>query len=249
MRRIPWVALSFIALTSHAATYRWVDADGRVSYGDRPPAEGASTVQATSIASAGAPSSTAALPFPVRAAATRFPVRLYTSRNCAPCELARTHLIRRGVPFVERVVSSADDLAAFRRLGFADPQTPAVSVGSQRSQGFSADAWNLLLDAAGYPRLSMLPQGWRPAAAEPLAGSGAPGAAPSAPAPAVADASRDARQASPSAPAQTAARGDTSTPRADTVPEFPYAKPTAAPRPAPAAATSGAETSVSTIRF
>ena len=249
MRRIPWLALSFIALTAQAATYRWVDADGRVSYGDRPPAEGAAAVQSAGVAGAGAgaPSDTAALPYPVRAAATRFPVRLYTSRNCAPCELARTHLTRRGVPFAERVVSSADDFAAFRRLGFAEPQTPALSVGSERAQGFGADAWNLLLDAAGYPRTSMLPQGWRPAAAEPLAGPGVPGAAPAAPA--TAGASRDARQANPSAPAQTAARADAAAARADSVPEFPYAKPTAAPRPAPPAAKSGAEASVSTIRF
>jgi glutaredoxin len=106
-------------------------------------------------------------------------VRLYTTRECPACDAARAQLIHRGVPFDERTLRSEADSAAFRRMGFTDLRMPALSVGRERTQGHTADEWNLLLDAAGYPKTSMLPRGWRPAPAQPLAAQPEKTSAPS----------------------------------------------------------------------
>ena len=135
MGKVLLVLLSLLALSAQAATYRWIDADGRVTYGDRPPANGARLVQDTDGDGGITPPATAgALPYAVRSAASRFPVRLYTSRNCEPCEAARAHLIQRGVPFTEKMLTNGGDLAAFKQLGFTESKVPAVSVGRERVQ-------------------------------------------------------------------------------------------------------------------
>ncbi len=191
MGKVLLVMLSMLALSAQAATYRWVDADGRVTYGDRPPANGTAQMQnAATAADATAPAGFGALPYALRSVANRFPVRLYTSRGCEVCEAARAHLIQRGVPFTESILASDRDLTVFRRIGFTDFKVPSLSVGRERAQGFGADNWNALLDAAGYPEKSMLPAGWRPPEAAALAP-----AAQSAPAAATADATPGRRRA------------------------------------------------------
>ena len=77
-------------------------------------------------------------------------------------------LNERGIPFAERTLANADDLEAYKALGFADSSLPGLGVGSERSTGFEANAWNRLLDAAGYPKRSMLPANYRQAEAQPL---------------------------------------------------------------------------------
>ena len=173
MRTTLLIFLSLLALHAHAGTYRWVDADGRVNYGDRPPPGRAWLVRDDAGNSDPVqPPAAGALPYAVSSAAKRYPVRLYTTRDCPACDAARTQLIQRGIPFVERTLRSEADAAAFKRLGFADLRVPALSVGSQTAQGYAAGDWNQLLDAAGYPKSSMLPRGWRPAAAQPLVPGG-----------------------------------------------------------------------------
>ena len=161
------VALAGVALAAALAVpaahaqYKWIGANGRVNYGDRPPpVDNRRLVRAP----AGAHSSETPaagdhrLPYALRSATVKYPVVLYTAPDCEPCELGREHLSQRGVPYTEKHVKSAADVRAFNALQFgASPQFPVLTVGTDRMVGFEATRWNGMLDAAAYPRSSMLP--------------------------------------------------------------------------------------------
>lgn len=158
------------ALWSAAATaqvYRIVGPDGRVTFSDRPPAEGQAAKARTLAIEGGSAGSAAPLPAEVRAAASRFPVTLYTGTDCGPCISARSLLTSRGVPFTERTVTTNDDIEALQRLAGA-PRLPFATIGSQHIRGFSEPEWSQYLDAAGYPKVSQLPPSYRNPAPRPL---------------------------------------------------------------------------------
>lgn len=163
------IALALPWLAAGAATYKWIDAEGRVNYGDRPPESvRAETVRPPPPVSSG-DGADPSLPLPLRSAAARSPVVLYGVRDCGACESLRAHLLRRGVPFTERQVQSDRDAEAFRQLGFSTQAIPTLTIGRDRISGYDALRLDTMLDAAGYPRSSLLPAGWRPPAARPLA--------------------------------------------------------------------------------
>ena len=172
MSRIYAHALLAVALTAALAgpalaQYRWVDANGKVHYGDSPPRD-AKDVRALGTRAAPAGSEAAAsLPFEVRRAMERAPVVLYTAPDCQPCAPAAALLRERGVPYAERTITSPDDLQEFRRISGA-LRLPHVTVGSQAQNGFNAEIWTSLLDAAGYPKGSMLPRSYQWPAPQPL---------------------------------------------------------------------------------
>ncbi len=148
------------------AQYKWVAPDGTVSYGDQPPPQ-ASKLDHSAVQK---PRDTGdpRLPYALRTAVSKYPVKLYTTANCGPCDAARQHLTKRGVPFSEHLLRSQADIDALQRQGFASANVPAISVGRERQTGFEAGAWDALLDTATYPKTSMLPAGWKPQEAEPL---------------------------------------------------------------------------------
>ncbi len=153
------LAAALAAPAAHAQ-YKWIDANGRVNYGDRPPASDSRRVMQAppGVHSSAAPAAgDHRLPYALRSATSRYPVVLYSTPDCAPCDLGRSHLTQRGVPFTEKVVQTAADLHAFNALQLGATQFPVLTVGSDRMAGFEASMWNRMLDAAAYPRSSMLP--------------------------------------------------------------------------------------------
>ena len=147
-----------------AALYKVVGPDGRVTYTDRPPVESSSRVSTFGTAPAPVlPSAETGLPPELRDATKRYPVTLYTSPDCAPCDSGRRLLQQRGVPYRERVVTSAEDAAALERT-VGGRTVPALTIGAQALRGLSEMEWTAYLDAAGYPRESRLPRGWQPPA-------------------------------------------------------------------------------------
>lgn len=155
-------------LTVQAATYKWIDSEGRVNYGDRPP-EGVSPRQMALPVTPPQDTPEGTFPFALRNAVARSPVTIYSTHPCVSCDLARTHLIRRGVPHSERTILTGQDQEAFRTLGFTAVALPMLVVGRERLSGYDPDRLDRILDAAGYPKSSALPSTWRPAAASPLA--------------------------------------------------------------------------------
>jgi len=159
--------LSFAATAQAQTVYRIVGADGRVTFSDKQPTSAEQGKVATTGVGAAAAASVAGLPFALRQVVGKYPVTLYTSPDCSPCANGRAMLNSRGIPFAERTVTTADDAAALKRL-VGDNSVPVLSIGAQRIKGYSDLEWSQYLDAAGYPKTSMLPAGYRPTPASPL---------------------------------------------------------------------------------
>lgn len=171
--------------TSHAqAVYRIVGPDGKVTFSDKPPAN-AGQGKVAGAGSAGSGSGTGAsagLPYELRQVASKYPVTLYTSQDCSPCGSGRSLLLSRGVPFTERTVTSNEDAAALQRIT-GENSLPVLTIGAQRLKGFSDAQWSSYLDAAGYPKASIMPSGYKNPAPAPLVAAQKP-ADPKPPAPA-----------------------------------------------------------------
>ena len=184
------IAALFVTM-AHAQVYRIVGPDGKVTFSDQPPASGNAKVSTGNSAATGG-SASSALPFELRQVATKYPVTLYVGDNCGPCGAGRSLLTSRGVPFVEKTVNTNEDIQALQRLG-GESSLPFLMIGSQQLKGFSDAEWSQFLDAAGYPKSSVLPASYRQAAATPLVtvapvaiptAAAAPRAAPQIPRPA-----------------------------------------------------------------
>ena len=161
------IALCFTAAQAQTV-YRIVGPDGKVSFSDKPPAAkdnaSATNARGQSLPLGGG---NAVLPYELRQVADRYPVTLYTSENCAPCSSGRSLLTSRGVPFSERTVTTAEDGEALQRIT-GESTLPFLMIGGQKIKGFSDSEWSQFLDAAGYPKTSALPSGYRNGLSAPL---------------------------------------------------------------------------------
>jgi glutaredoxin len=161
------LALSALMLVSPAwALYKVVGPDGRVTYTDRPPTDR----PAQALRTNGAAVSTDGLPYELQRVVTRYPVSLFTGPKCAPCDAARQMLKQRGVPFIEKSVTSADDVRAYAKQEGTD-QLPSVRIGSKQMLGYNQAEWTSYIDAAGYPAKSALPLNYRWPEPAPMAGA------------------------------------------------------------------------------
>lgn len=182
-----WTLLLLLcAAGAQAQLYKSVGPDGKVTYSDTPPS-GNVKVEAKAI-SGGGPA-IADLPYELQQAVQNNPVVLYSSQNCLPCDEGRKLLNARGIPFVEKTVSTNEDAVQFKTVAGSDLSLPVLLVGRQKERGFAAGAWNNALTIAGYPESSRLPKSYRQPAAQAAA-----------PKPVV-----EARQDKPAAPARAAA--------------------------------------------
>lgn len=164
-------AAVFIATTlaagAAAAQYKVIGADGKVTYTDREPNATDGKVSALGARAAGQ-AAEPALPFELRAPASKYPVTLYTTTAaCEPCNSARQLLKSRGIPYSERQVVTNEDSDALENLS-GGREAPTLTIGSQTLRGLAGDVWNSYLDAAGYPRQSVLPQSYQYRPATPI---------------------------------------------------------------------------------
>jgi len=161
VRVAAWAALVGCAAlwtaTATAQVYRIVGPDGKVTFSDRPPPDGRAT-QARTMTMQG--DAGAEPPLELRTTAARYPFTLYSSRDCGPCAAARTFLTQRGVPFAERLVATHEDVQALQKIA-GEARVPFATLGGQHLKGYSEAEWSAYLDAAGYPKTSQLPAGYR----------------------------------------------------------------------------------------
>jgi glutaredoxin len=188
---------TFSSFSQAQQVYRIVGPDGKVTFSDQPP-PAASKAKVTPAGASGGGISTASLPFELRKVVGQYPVTLYTGENCAPCGSARSMLNARGIPFAEKTISTNEDQQALQRLS-GDSSLPFLTIGSQQLKGFSDAEWTQFLDAAGYPKTSVLPANYVQTAATPLV-TVSPTAAPAA----ATTATRPNTPSAPSAPAAPA---------------------------------------------
>ena len=149
-------ALALLALVVAAAApaqtqqvYRYVDADGRVVYSDKPPPPTAREAQAKRVGSNTI--ETSDLSYSEVMAQERFPVTLYTFGCGTVCDTASALLNKRGVPHTVVDVGQSGGADKLKRLtGGLD--APALQVGDQYATGYNESRWQNLLDDAGYPK-------------------------------------------------------------------------------------------------
>lgn len=158
------LALLLTATAAQAQMYKWVGPDGKVNYTDTPPPKSAKKVEQKSL-DGGSDTDTSNFPFELAEAVKNSPVTLYTTPSCPPCDNGRAFLNKRGVPFKEKTVSTADDLAKLSQAT-GEKQLPVLTIGRGKQSGFESGAWGSALSTAGYPETSRLPQGYSNGPAE-----------------------------------------------------------------------------------
>ena len=171
-----FLAAACLATASHAQQlYKWVDADGKITYSDVPPPKEAKNVQQKNMTDASGNDDNT--PYGVKVAMEKFPVVLYANACGEPCDGARALLKTRGIPFTDR--NPEKDPAAFDALKKATggQEVPVLTIGTDVQKGFAAEEWNAALTTAGYPRNNPNLRPKTPAAPAP----GAPGTPPAAP--------------------------------------------------------------------
>lgn len=161
------LSLALASAGASAQTYKWVGADGRINYSDTPPPPDARKTERKALNANGTAS--ASLPYELAQLAQTQPVTLYSMPNCAPCDEGRALLQARGIPFSEKTVASADDIAQLQKAG-GSSALPFLQIGRVKQQGMESATWQQLLSDAGYPASSKLPKSYQPAAPQAAAG-------------------------------------------------------------------------------
>ena len=126
--------------------HRWVDADGRVQYSDKPPPGVKSApVQSRVSSYAGTPVVSGA----PSVGTTRPEIKMYTTDSCGYCRQAKAFFGRQGIRYTELdVEKSAVARGEYNRLGARG--VPVILVGAQRMNGYSEERLAQMLKAAGY---------------------------------------------------------------------------------------------------
>lgn len=142
-------AFAMLAVPLHAAQlYRWVDEKGNVEWRDTPPPATAKKVEQRNVSASTIP--TSELPYSLQLAVKNFPVTLWVTDCGNPCDRARAHLKRRGVPYADR--NPQADFEAFKKASNGGGEVPLLLVGNSRLKGYHEGEWNSALDLAGYPK-------------------------------------------------------------------------------------------------
>lgn len=123
--------------------HRWRDENGRISFGDKPPANVATEVVEVKPNVYASPTiETLAEPLVKEA-----PVVLYSAVWCGYCKQARNYFKAKAIPFVEYDVEKSDrgrrDYKRLRARG-----VPVILVGKQRLNGFDAASFERIYSGA-----------------------------------------------------------------------------------------------------
>jgi len=150
MRIFMFLAMFCVFLGSaQAGLYRSVDSQGKVHYSDTPLA-GSDEVEQLKLGVTPTPDDS--LPYETRRAQKNFPVTLYVAPDCgAPCSEAQSFLNKRGIPFTEQTLDTAEKVEAYRKVNDG-LEIPSLTIGNTRLKGFLESRWNKELDFAGYPK-------------------------------------------------------------------------------------------------
>ena len=138
--------------------YKWVDSQGRISYHDQPPPEGAGyRVEEKVLGTGNKHKEDDTLAKVVE----KFPVVLYSVPDCGSCDLARLYLQKRKVPFTEQNLNTNPELQQTLKKKIGSLSAPTILIGEKIMKGYVESVLEGELDGVGYPKLE---------AAEPSAG-------------------------------------------------------------------------------
>ncbi len=125
-------ALAATPLAAAAEIHQWRDAEGQLHFGDRAPADTASTVVKVRTNVYTSPSIEALS----KSISRSEQVVMYSAAWCGYCKKARNYFKREGIAFTEYdIETSAQGQRDYERLGARG--VPVILVGERRLNGFS----------------------------------------------------------------------------------------------------------------
>lgn len=137
------VAMLALLMSTHSNAqklYKWVDAQGNISYQDQPPPENAKVLDQKEVGDRRSPPSEA----------NSDPIKIYTVENCAPCAQSVLHMIKMGVPHVELPLSEDREAQSLILEKTSSLIAPTILVGDSVLQAPSNDELTEAIKAAGY---------------------------------------------------------------------------------------------------
>ena len=134
--------------------YKSVGPDGRIVYGDRPPADGRAAQTMKLVNAPSSPPSAATLAYleqlrkggAPQGVPTAGELVLFTASWCGYCRSAKAYLGAKNAPYKEIDIESRGGAAAFAQAG-GQRGVPLLVRDKRRVQGFSAPAYDELLRA------------------------------------------------------------------------------------------------------
>lgn len=150
---LPVMALVMLGFTAAQAEtlYKWVDSQGRVSYHDQPPPEGAGYRVEEKILGERRKSKEDDT---VAKIAEKYPVVLYSVPVCGSCDLARVYLQKRKVPFTEQNLENSAELQQQLKKKIGALSAPTIMIGEKVMKGYVESLLEGELDDAGYPKIA-----------------------------------------------------------------------------------------------
>lgn len=151
MKKILIFASLCFAAAAQAQLYRWIDDKGGVHYTDQPPPPNAKKVEEKKLTNNVVQSDK--YPYSTQQAINNFPVTLFTGECGDACTSAKAYLVKRGIPFSERLPGkNSADLELLKKTS-KENVIPLLSVGKNTNlRGFNESEWASTLDQAGYPK-------------------------------------------------------------------------------------------------
>jgi glutaredoxin len=129
--------------------YRWVDANGRVQYGEKPPAGAPSNTLQPRVSSVGGNAAAAAKGAGAQPAAAKAAVKMFATDWCGYCRQARQYFARNGIAYTELdIEKSQAAMAEYKSLGGRG--VPVILVGSERMNGYGEQRLAQMLKAGGH---------------------------------------------------------------------------------------------------
>lgn len=152
-RAIASAFLLFAMVSTQAAEvklYKWIDADGKISYQDKPPPEG-QKFEEKSFTDQGANTERNS-DVDRSEAARENPVTLYVVKDsCDSCDLVRTILDLNQIPY-KQIDIEADEDALKNLIKLAgSARVPTITIGDKVVTGFDRNGIEDTLKESGYP--------------------------------------------------------------------------------------------------
>ena len=145
------VCFSLLAASNAQAVklYKWVDAEGKITYQDQPPPH-TDDYEEKDISTQGTDLKKD-LGFAMSSAAEASPVILYAVTKCESCDLMRLFLEHHKIPFTEKNVQG-DQKVQEELIAFAGAlRVPLLKIGDKSIDGYSRSAIADLLRSFEYP--------------------------------------------------------------------------------------------------
>lgn len=130
--------------------YKWVDSQGRVSYHDQPPPDGAGYQVQEKVLG---PSNKTKQDDTLSKITEKYPVVLYAVPGCPSCDQARAYLQKRKVPFTDQNVENNTALQETLKKKVGAVSVPTITIGDKVMKGYLESILEGELDDAGYPKI------------------------------------------------------------------------------------------------